>query len=235
MWCSFQHTHTPLSIHSIPCALHASSSSSVLLLEDVDAAFVGRTTAEAGGTRLTFSGLLNAIDGVRIALLPVQVVGMHMHAPVTVCGLEDQHSCDSTDTTPWGCIWHYLTVSVTAYCRGAQVVAQEGRLLFMTTNHVDRLSSALIRPGRVDVRCHLGAAGREQARRLFLSFFSDAMPLTREQKATDLDALATAFAEQLPEEEELSMASLQGLLMTHRKDPQAAVAAAPTLLPSLKT
>jgi hypothetical protein len=34
-----------------------------LLLEDVDAAFVDRS-ANQGGARLTFSGLLNAIDGV---------------------------------------------------------------------------------------------------------------------------------------------------------------------------
>ncbi len=30
--------------------------------------------------------------------------------------------------------------------------AQEGRLLFMTTNHVDKLSPQLIRPGRIDVK-----------------------------------------------------------------------------------
>lgn len=36
---------------------------SLLLLEDVDAAFVGRSV-EGASSRLTFSGLLNAIDGV---------------------------------------------------------------------------------------------------------------------------------------------------------------------------
>lgn len=30
--------------------------------------------------------------------------------------------------------------------------AQEGRLLFMTTNHIEKLDSALIRPGRCDYR-----------------------------------------------------------------------------------
>lgn len=54
-----------------------------------------------------------------------------------------------------------------------QVAAQEGRLLFMTTNHIERLSSALIRPGRVDVRCCLGPATREQARKMFVAFFLD--------------------------------------------------------------
>lgn len=37
----------------------------MLLLEDVDAAFIDRAAAGGGGAaRLTFSGLLNAIDGV---------------------------------------------------------------------------------------------------------------------------------------------------------------------------
>jgi chaperone BCS1 len=37
---------------------------SILLLEDVDAAFVDRSAGGGGAARLTFSGLLNAIDGV---------------------------------------------------------------------------------------------------------------------------------------------------------------------------
>jgi chaperone BCS1 len=57
-------------------------------------------------------------------------------------------------------------------CR-LQVAAQEGRLLFMTTNHIERLSSALIRPGRVDVRCYLGPATRAQAKQMFISFYRD--------------------------------------------------------------
>ena len=54
-----------------PPFLHSASTRSILLLEDVDAAFVGREAmAAAGGGggaaggRLSFSGLLNAIDGV---------------------------------------------------------------------------------------------------------------------------------------------------------------------------
>jgi chaperone BCS1 len=78
----------------------------ILLLEDVDSALGTNST-------LTFSGLLNAIDGV---------------------------------------------------------VAQEGRLLFMTTNHVAQLNDALLRPGRVDVRCELSLCSRKQVQALFLQF-----------------------------------------------------------------
>merc|ERR1719273_262855 len=90
---------------------------SIILLEDIDAAFVSREmndqsidskeldkkrmneSAYQGLNRLTFSGLLNAIDGV---------------------------------------------------------TSTEGRILFMTTNYVERLDPALIRPGRVDFKQYIG-------------------------------------------------------------------------------
>lgn len=43
----------------------------------------------------------------------------------------------------------------------------------MTTNHYDRLDPALIRPGRVDIKEHLGDAAGEQARRLFVKFYGN--------------------------------------------------------------
>jgi chaperone BCS1 len=45
----------------LDCCYHRCRS--ILLLEDVDAAFVDRTSSSAA-SGLTFSGLLNAIDGV---------------------------------------------------------------------------------------------------------------------------------------------------------------------------
>ena len=51
------------------------------------------------------------------------------------------------------------------------VAAQEGRLLFMTTNHIDRLSEALIRPGRVDVRLEFTHARQGQIHDFFLNFY----------------------------------------------------------------
>jgi chaperone BCS1 len=40
------------------------------------------------------------------------------------------------------------------------VAAQEGKVLVMTTNHVERLDPALVRPGRIDIRCYFGLASR---------------------------------------------------------------------------
>ena len=45
--------------------------------------------------------------------------------------------------------------------------APEGHLLIMTTNHVEHLDPALIRPGRVDMKIHFTLATREQAEILF--------------------------------------------------------------------
>lgn len=49
--------------------------------------------------------------------------------------------------------------------------ARDGRLLFITSNHPDTLDSALIRPGRIDRRIHLGHVGETQVRQMFSTFF----------------------------------------------------------------
>jgi len=125
----------------------------LILLEDIDCAFVRRTGANGKLGGLTFSGLLNAIDGV---------------------------------------------------------ASPEARLLVMTTNHLERLDPALIRPGRADVKLAFGNATADQARRLFERFFPEDA------------ALAESFAAQI-EDERYSMATLQDYLMLHRHDPAAAV------------
>ena len=92
----------------------------LVLLEDVDAAFSNRRVqADADGFRganVTFSGLLNALDGVASA---------------------------------------------------------EERILFLTTNHVDRLDEALVRPGRVDMTVRLGEASRWQVEQLWDRFYGE--------------------------------------------------------------
>ena len=95
---------------------------SIILLEDIDAAFISReesSVSEAaykGLNRLTFSGLLNAIDGV---------------------------------------------------------TSTEGRIVFMTTNYVERLDSALIRPGRVENIQFIGHCTQHQLQTMFTRFYPD--------------------------------------------------------------
>jgi len=142
---------------------------SIILLEDVDAAFVTREqlmeaddpdskkmalneAAYQGLNRLTFSGLLNAIDGV---------------------------------------------------------TSTEGRIVFMTTNYVDRLDPALIRPGRVDLMQFIGHSTESQCIQMFRRFYPDSDP-----------QLAMEFARQITQlGVEVSAAQLQGFFMFYKRDP----------------
>ncbi|KAL6303511.1 P-loop containing nucleoside triphosphate hydrolase protein [Sparassis latifolia] len=51
------------------------------------------------------------------------------------------------------------------------VAASEGRILFATTNHLERLDTALSRPGRMDVWVEFKNASKWQAELLFRNFF----------------------------------------------------------------
>ena len=72
------------------------------------------------------------------------------------------------------------------------VSSREGRVLFLTTNHPEKLDPALVRPGRVDRKVELGYATPDQARRLFLWFYrgcgtepGGAVPAGRPLRRTD--------------------------------------------------
>ncbi|KAK2796021.1 hypothetical protein FQN50_009641 [Emmonsiellopsis sp. PD_5] len=51
------------------------------------------------------------------------------------------------------------------------VSSQEGRVLIMTTNHIEHLDDALIRPGRVDRKLFFQLADRDMSSRLFCTIF----------------------------------------------------------------
>jgi chaperone BCS1 len=139
---------------------------SILLLEDIDAAarrpLVEQTASAGPGAEtkgITFSGLLNALDGVN---------------------------------------------------------AREGVMVFMTTNHKERLDDALIRPGRVDVQEHFDHATKAQVARMFSHFYPGLK-----------HGLATYFAEAMPPE--TSMAAVQQLLLLHKQSAEDSVKAATAL------
>lgn len=69
------------------------------------------------------------------------------------------------------------------------VAAAEGRLLFATTNHLERLDPALSRPGRMDVWIEFRNASKWQAEALFRNFFpcaEDELPID-EAELEDVD------------------------------------------------
>ncbi|HWG45210.1 MAG TPA: AAA family ATPase [Gemmataceae bacterium] len=125
----------------------------IVLLEDIDCAFAHRKRASGKEGGLTFSGLLNALDGV---------------------------------------------------------ASPEGRIIVMTTNHIEKLDPALIRPGRADVKLSFGNATADQAGRLYQRFFPEHASLSH------------VFAGRI-EDCKYSMATLQDYLMLHRNNPEEAV------------
>ena len=50
---------------------------------------------------------------------------------------------------------------------------KNGLITFMTTNYINRLDSALIRPSRVDIIMRFKEAGKEQIEKMFYKFFPD--------------------------------------------------------------
>nr|XP_029528411.1 mitochondrial chaperone BCS1 isoform X3 [Oncorhynchus nerka] len=136
---------------------------SIILLEDVDAAFVSRELlptesplAYQGMGRLTFSGLLNALDGV---------------------------------------------------------ASSEARIVFMTTNFIDRLDPALIRPGRVDLKQYVGHCTHWQLTQMFRRFYPA-------ESATEGDRFAESALATHPN---ISAAQVQGHFMLFKMDPTGSI------------
>jgi chaperone BCS1 len=96
------------------------------------------------------------------------------------------------------------------------VSSRDGRVLFLTTNHPERLDAALIRPGRVDRKIELGYSTRDQARRLFLWFYRGCGIDPEE-----LEGLAELFAAQV-QRDRVCMAAIQEHLLRHRREPEVA-------------
>ena len=130
----------------------------ILLLEDIDAAFVSRDTtsssssAHGGQSLVTLTGLLNALDGV---------------------------------------------------------VASEARLTFLTTNYLDRLDPALIRPGRVDIKQLIGYCSHLQAEEMFTKFFPESSELEKKTFVRNI------FSQNLPQ---ISTAQIQAHLLLYKDD-----------------
>jgi chaperone BCS1 len=92
------------------------------------------------------------------------------------------------------------------------VAASEGggRILFMTTNFIEKLHPILIRPGRVDVKEYFGLATKTQLKRMFLRFYPQE------------EGLADSFSQKIPANT-VSMAQLQGYLMSYKENPKDAL------------
>lgn len=135
--------------------LNVAPEQTIILLEDIDAAFVSREStlqqksAYDGLNRITFSGLLNCLDGV---------------------------------------------------------ASTEARIVFMTTNYIDRLDPALIRPGRIDVKEYIGYCSQYQLEEMFKQFFGGSESIIAKEFAQKVIDSSTT----------VSPAQIQGFFMKHK-------------------
>lgn len=127
--------------------LLAKAGRKLIVLEDIDSVYHGRERKE-GSEEISFSGLLNAIDGV---------------------------------------------------------VSSEGRILVMTTNHIDKLDAALIRPGRVDHVVEIPYPNKEQLFALYCKFYPDGVAMAEEFANENLGASMAAAQQQLLENDQWAM------------------------------
>ncbi|EGC32762.1 hypothetical protein DICPUDRAFT_49377, partial [Dictyostelium purpureum] len=133
-------------IHSI---IQKCNKDTILVLEDIDAVFVKRKS-QGENNVLTFSALLNAIDGL---------------------------------------------------------ASSDGRILMMTTNHLERLSPALIRPGRIDMKVKFDYASPHQVDLMFKRFFDSKYHHMLNEIKSKLS------------NNPISTAQLQGWFIIHRDNP----------------
>ncbi|KAF9265548.1 mitochondrial chaperone BCS1 [Marasmius fiardii PR-910] len=140
---------------------------SFVLIEDVDAAFNKRVQTSEDGyqSAITFSGFLNALDGV---------------------------------------------------------ASGEERIIFLTTNHPERLDPALVRPGRVDTMEYIGDTTPDQAYTLFERFYGTDIDLESGEKGNakvkeELEKQGQRLRDIIKHGGEkgrtISMAALQGLFI----------------------
>ena len=111
------------------------------------------------------------------------------------------------------------------------VASGEERIIFLTTNHMDRLDPALIRPGRVDLASLVDDAVPEQARTLFTNFYGN-VQMEDGASNNEMELLGRQVEEivgdGIKDGRRISMAALQGMFIRH--DAKDAVASTRELL-----
>jgi chaperone BCS1 len=95
------------------------------------------------------------------------------------------------------------------------VASGEERIIFLTTNHVDRLDPALIRPGRVDLAPSVDDAVPKQARTLFTNFYGNGQSEDDEEVELLGRQVEEIVSDGMKDGRRISMAALQGMFIRH--------------------
>lgn len=86
--------------------------------------------------------------------------------------------------------------------------AEGGRIVFMTTNQVEKLDPALTRPGRVDMKVFMGYPNDDQLKQLYARFYPEGGIKMKAEFVKRVRELAI----------NVTMAQIQGLFMFCKKD-----------------
>lgn len=190
---------------------------SIILLEDVDAAFVSRDdtqavkTAYEGLSRVTFSGLLNTLDGV--ASSEARVVFMTTNYLERYSLFLYLITCFSSRFSPLPLplsIPYFLLSSPLLIFSPSFPLPLFPLLLPSLSPPPLRLDPALIRPGRVDMKVLIDYASKHQLEQMFQRFYPK-LSLGKSRY----------FAELVLERgKNVSMAQIQGYFMFYKSEPE---------------
>lgn len=105
------------------------------------------------------------------------------------------------------------------------VASQEGQIVIMTTNHIERLDPALIRPGRIDQKIEMSHADAAMTSKLFQFIYEPAEKTCSEKsnEPLQLQEFSSKFAEKVPEHQ-ISTAHIMSYLLQHKDSPTTALA-----------
>ncbi|KAK4136788.1 hypothetical protein BT67DRAFT_191059 [Trichocladium antarcticum] len=116
------------------------------------------------------------------------------------------------------------------------LAAGEDRIAFLTTNHIDRLDPALIRPGRVDMMVRIGEATRHQASVMWDRYYGDIDEhhSGRQRFLDRLEELGLFGGDNqdpVAPKRHTSTAAIQGLFQFNKGDMEGAIKMAEGLIP----
>ena len=177
--------------------------------------------------------LLEDIDSAGVTANRAQIKGKKARTKQDIKPVLNTREAESTSP-------HQITLSALLNVIDG-VAASEGRIVIMTTNHIKKLDPAILRPGRIDLTICFSLASHEMIKGIFQAIYmgteeetgtaDGCEPLPRLGCSThgthyrseeEIEILATRFADQMPVDE-FTIAEIQGYLLHHKGDPEAAV------------
>ena len=89
------------------------------------------------------------------------------------------------------------------------IANRDGQIFVLTTNHIERLDKALIRPGRVDLRVEFSNVKAEQVKGMFLHFYPKEVELAEKFASEIVKRFGVVGGEEDQLNGDISMAALQ--------------------------